>query len=63
MVHAQKWVHNAWTNYAYLRGVRRENRELRAQIERMKIEDARLSEDARMARRVQTLLALQGAVR
>ncbi|MGO9519583.1 MAG: rod shape-determining protein MreC [Candidatus Korobacteraceae bacterium] len=56
VVHAQKWVQNAWTNYVYLRGTRRENRELRAQIERMKIEDARLSEDARMARRVQTLL-------
>src|SRR5271166_5691020 len=56
VVHAQKWVQNAWMNYAYLRGTRRENRELRAQIERMKIEDARLSEDARMARRVQTLL-------
>src|SRR5271169_3937295 len=56
VVHAQKWVQNAWTNYIYLRGVRRENRELRAELERMKIEDARLSEDARMARRVQTLL-------
>src|SRR5271166_4671653 len=57
VVHAQKSVQSAWTNYVYLRGVRRENRELRAQIERMKIEDARLSEDARMARRVRTLLA------
>jgi rod shape-determining protein MreC len=56
VVHAQQWVQNAWTNYVYLRGVRRENRELRAQLERMKIDDARLSEDARMARRVQTLL-------
>ena len=59
VVHAQKSVQNAWTNYVYLRGVRRENRELRAQIERMKIEDARLSEDARMARRVRTLLAFK----
>ena len=59
VVHAQKWAQNAWTNYVYFRGIRRENRELRAQIERMKIEDARLSEDARMARRVQTLLAFK----
>jgi len=59
VVHAQKWAHWAWSNYAYLRGVRRENRELRAQIERMKIDEARLSEDARMARRVQTLLAFK----
>jgi rod shape-determining protein MreC len=56
VVHAQKWVQNGWTNYVYFRGIRRENRELRAQIERMTIEEARLSEDARMARRVQTLL-------
>jgi len=56
VVHAQNWAQHVWTNYAYLRGVRRENRELRAQIERMKIEEARLDEDARMARRVQTLL-------
>ena len=56
VVHAQNWVQNGWTNYVYFRGIRRENRELRAQIERMKIEDARLSEDARMARRVQALL-------
>ena len=56
VVHSQKWVQNTWTSYIYFRGIRKENRELRAQIERMKIEDARLSEDARMARRVQTLL-------
>ena len=59
VVHMQKWAYGWWTNYAYLRGVRRENRELRAQLERMKIEDARLSEDARMARRVQTLLGFK----
>jgi rod shape-determining protein MreC len=59
VVHVQKLLRDTWTNYLYLRGVRRENRELRAQIERMKIEDARLGEDARMARRVQTLLAFK----
>jgi len=56
VLQSQKWVQNVWTNYVYFRGIRRENRELRAQIERMKVEDARLSEDARMARRVQALL-------
>src|ERR1019366_5595708 len=49
----------SWNNYAYLRGVRRENRELRAEIERMKVEDARYAEDARMARRIQALLAFK----
>jgi len=59
VVHSQQWVQNLWTTYVYLHGVRRENRELRAEIERMKIEDARLSEDARMARRVQALLTFK----
>ncbi|MGB8889924.1 MAG: rod shape-determining protein MreC [Candidatus Korobacteraceae bacterium] len=59
VVHSQEWVQNLWTTYAYLRGVRRENRELRAEIGRMKIDDARFAEDARMARRVQALLAFK----
>jgi rod shape-determining protein MreC len=59
VVHSQEWVQNLWTTYAYLRGVRRENRELRAEIGRMKIDDARISEDARMARRVQALLGFK----
>src|SRR5215472_1785875 len=59
IIHSNEWVKGLWTNYAYLRGVRRENRALRAQLEQMKIEEARLSEDARMARRVQALLAFK----
>jgi len=59
VVHTQQWVGGLWTNYAYLRGVRRENRELRAEIEQMKIEQARFDEDARMARRVQALLGFK----
>ncbi len=59
VVHTQKWVHDTWNTYAYLRGVRRENRELRAEIDRMKVEDARYAEDARMARRIQALLAFK----
>src|SRR5664279_1214499 len=59
VVHTQKWVNDTWNNYAYLRGVRRENRELRAEIDRMKVEDARYAEDARMARRIQALLAFK----
>jgi rod shape-determining protein MreC len=56
VVHTQEWVQGMWTNYAYLRGVRRENRELRAELDRMQIDNARFQEDARMARRVQALL-------
>ncbi|MGZ7029920.1 MAG: rod shape-determining protein MreC [Terriglobales bacterium] len=59
VVHTQQWVSDTWNTYVYLRAVRRENGELRAQIERMKIDDARLSEDARMARRIQALLAFK----
>ena len=59
VVHSQEWVQDTWTTYAYLRGVRRENSELRAELGRMKIDDARISEDARMARRVQALLAFK----
>ncbi len=59
VVHSQQWVYDTWKTYAYLRGVRRENRQLRAEIERMKVEDARFAEDARMARRIQALLAFK----
>ncbi len=59
VIHSQEWVKNLWTTYIYLHGVRRQNRELRAQLEQMKIEETRLSEDARMARRIQALLAFK----
>ena len=59
VVHGQEWVQNLFTSYAYLRGVRRENRALRAEIQQMKIEQARFDEDARMARRVQALLGFK----
>src|ERR1017187_7039892 len=49
-VHSQKWGSAPWNPYAYLRGVRRENRHLRAEIERMRVEAARFAEDARLAR-------------
>jgi rod shape-determining protein MreC len=57
------WVENGtgnlWHNYFYLRGVRAENRQLKAQIEQMRLEQVRLSEDAAQARRLQTLLAFK----
>jgi rod shape-determining protein MreC len=59
VIHSQEWVKNLWTTYIYLHGVRRENRQLRAQLEQMKIEETRLSEDARMARRIQALLGFK----
>lgn len=48
-----------WSNYIYLRGVRSENRELKDQIERLKLDEVRLSENAAQAQRLQTLLGFK----
>jgi len=48
-----------WHNYVYLRGVRQENRELRDQIERLRLEQVRMREDAEQARRLQALLGFK----
>ena len=57
------WIENGtgniWHNYFYLRGVRAENRQLKEQIEQMRLEQVRLSEDAGQARRLQSLLAFK----
>ncbi len=50
---------NVWHNYFYLRGVRAENRELKEQIEQMRLEQVRLNEDAAQAHRLQNLLAFK----
>jgi len=55
----QHGVSNLWHNYFYLRGVRQENRDLKAEIERMRVEQVRLSEDAQQARRLQALLGFK----
>ncbi len=59
VVWVQRGVGSIWHNYFYLRGVRAENRDLKEQIEHMRIEQVRLSEDAAQARRLQTLLAFK----
>jgi rod shape-determining protein MreC len=60
---AINWVQNGtwniWHNYFYLRGVRAENRALKAQIEQLRLEQARLGDDAAQARRLQALLAFK----
>ena len=57
------WVQNSssnlWHNYFFLRGVRAENRQLKGQIEQMRLEQVRLSEDATQAHRLQSLLAFK----
>ena len=59
LVWVQNSTGNIWHNYFYLRGVRAENRQLKDQIEQMRIQQVRLSEDAAQARRLQTLLAFK----
>ncbi|MGB6679664.1 MAG: rod shape-determining protein MreC [Terriglobales bacterium] len=55
----QSSVSNLWHNYFYLRGVRQENRDLKLQIERLRIEQVRLNQDAEQARRLQALLGFK----
>jgi rod shape-determining protein MreC len=59
LVWVQNGTGNVWHNYFYLRGVRAENRQLKEQIEQMRLEQVRLAEDAAQARRLQTLLAFK----
>jgi rod shape-determining protein MreC len=59
VVWVQTSTGNVWHNYFYLRGVRAENRQLKEQIEQMRLEQVRLSEDATQAHRLQTLLAFK----
>src|ERR1700693_4009747 len=59
LVWVQNSSNNLWHNYFYLRGVRAENRQLKEQIEHMRLEQVRLSEDATQAHRLQALLAFK----
>ena len=59
LVWTQTSTSNLWHNYLYMRGVRAENRDLKQQIEQMRIEQVRLSQDADQARRLQALLAFK----
>ena len=62
VVRVQKGADDLWHNYFFLRGVRAENRQLKEQIEQMRLEQVRLSEDAEQAHRLQQLLAFKEQV-
>src|ERR1051326_6926582 len=47
---------DGWHNYADLRSVRRQNEQLQQEIERLRMEQVRLRQDADQARRLQALL-------
>jgi rod shape-determining protein MreC len=57
--HSSRWFADTWHNYLYLRGVRAQNRKLREDIEHMRLEQVRMSEDAGQARRLQLLLGFK----
>jgi rod shape-determining protein MreC len=62
IVGVQHGVAGLWHEYFYLRGVRKENRDLKQQIERMQLEEVRLKNDADQARRLQKLLGFKEQV-
>src|ERR1700733_880573 len=59
LVWGQDRGRDLWHDYFFLRGVRAENRQLKEQIEQMRLAQVRLSEDAAQARRLQSLLAFR----
>ncbi len=59
LVWADTSASNLWHNYFYLRGVRAENRALKQEIERIRLEEARLNQDADQAHRLQALLGFK----
>ena len=59
LIWLQNGTSNIWHSYFYLRGVRAENRQLKEQIEQMRLEQVRLTQDATQAHRLQTLLAFK----
>jgi rod shape-determining protein MreC len=61
-VSLQNRADDLWKSYFFLRGVRAENRQLKQQIEEMRLEQVRLSEDAAQARRLQALLGFKEQV-
>jgi rod shape-determining protein MreC len=51
-----RWL---WSNYFYLRDVRQQNQDLQKTVDRLRLEQASLLEDARQGQRLQALLGFQ----
>lgn len=56
LVSTGHFFRNGWHNYADLRGIRQQNRELQDEVSRLQMEQVRLKQDADAARRLQALL-------
>jgi len=52
-------VGHGWSDYIALRHVRQQNKDLQQQLERMRIEEAAISEDALQGRRLQAMLGFR----
>lgn len=52
-------MHHGWSDYADLRHVRQQNKELQQQITRLRIEQAAIAEDALEGRRLQAMLGFR----
>jgi rod shape-determining protein MreC len=59
LIWGQNGTSSLWHNYFFLRGVRAENRQLKEQIDQLRLEQVRLNEDATQAHRLQSLLAFK----
>lgn len=59
IIHTEDWFSGKWHSYFWLRGVRKENEDLKDQIAQMKMQEVRLAEDANQARRLQLLLGFK----
>jgi rod shape-determining protein MreC len=56
VVSTGRFFRNGWHNYADLRGIRKQNRELQDEVAGLQMEQVRLRQDADQARRLQVLL-------
>jgi len=59
IIHSEDWFSNTWHSYVWLRGVRKENEDLKDQIAQMRMQQIRLVEDASQAHRLQLLLGFK----
>jgi rod shape-determining protein MreC len=59
IVHTGRFFSGVWHNYFYLRSLRTQNQDLRQEVERLRLEQVRLAEDASQARRLQALLGFK----
>jgi rod shape-determining protein MreC len=58
-VSSSHWTRETWRDYIDLHNVRQENRDLRQQLEELRIQQARVQQDAEQARRLQALLGFK----